>query len=182
MWCPAGPKARSIGVRVSPGELIERIVVLEGELDRASHEPARRGARADLACHTALRDGSFKLTPELHGLATEQKGAIEAALTAEDRVRECERTGDFGPQFVAQRRQGSWPPPPIGGRRCGGKSMRWSWETAGTPRWASRPVNRSPENKALRSGPLSSGPRRSAGLLHGQEGVDSSSRGAAPTP
>jgi hypothetical protein len=101
---PPALRARSIGVRVSPGELYERIAALEIEVERAGDEAARRGAKADLAYHAALRDRSLAVSPELAALGAELKGALEAARMAEERVRACEVAGDFGSAFVEQAR------------------------------------------------------------------------------
>lgn len=101
---PPALRVRSIGVRISAGELIERIATLELELEGRSDDPARQAARADLAHYRAIRASSVPETPELSDLAHQMSMAIRTMLAAEQFIRGCERSGDFGPEFVAQAR------------------------------------------------------------------------------
>lgn len=99
---PPALRARSIGVRVSPGELYERIAVLEVELEQDSDETSRRAIRADLVSLETTRDRLFSRSNELRELAEELRAVIRSLQVAEAAVLECERTGDFDPRFVAQ--------------------------------------------------------------------------------
>ncbi|MFI5455633.1 MAG: tetratricopeptide repeat protein [Isosphaerales bacterium] len=61
---PPALRVRSIGVRVSPGELIERIAALELEAEQAGDETSRRVVRADLARLAATRDAMLAPSAE----------------------------------------------------------------------------------------------------------------------
>jgi hypothetical protein len=97
-------RARSIGVLVSPGALLERIATREVEAERAEDEAVRRGALVDLAYHVALCNGTVTASPTLDALAAELKAAIAAGRAVEDQIRECERGADSGPRFIERAR------------------------------------------------------------------------------
>jgi tetratricopeptide (TPR) repeat protein len=101
---PAAHRPRSVGVRVSPGELFERIAALEIAAEQAADEPAREEAQAQLAALEPTRDGLVSPSAESQALAAEMKDAMRALKAAEAAMRECERSGDFGPGFVEQAR------------------------------------------------------------------------------
>jgi tetratricopeptide (TPR) repeat protein len=101
---PPALRLRSIGVRVSAGELIERIAMLELEIDGPGEDPERQAARADLAHYRAILGATVPDTPELSDLTRQMRDATRRMHAAEQLVRSCERSGDFGPQFVEQAR------------------------------------------------------------------------------
>ncbi|HKY94065.1 MAG TPA: DUF6165 family protein [Kiloniellales bacterium] len=89
---------------ISPGELIDKITILEIKSERLSDAAKLANVRyalERLRTTRALLDGEAALPP------------LEAALKAvnaqlwqiEDEIRDCERRGDFGPAFVALARQ-----------------------------------------------------------------------------
>jgi hypothetical protein len=53
------------------------------------------------AALTAVRDWSIFDREGEAGLTAELRTVNEALWTIEERIRECERVGDFGPEFVA---------------------------------------------------------------------------------
>jgi hypothetical protein len=57
-----------------------------------------------LAALTVARDRSIFDRQGVAGLTAELRAVNEALWTIEDRIRECERAGDFGPEFVAPAR------------------------------------------------------------------------------
>jgi len=101
---PPSLRARSIGVRVSPGELFERIARAEIDLELAPDEMSRRACQTDLAQLKEIRDRTFPSTSQLEALAGELRGAISTVQTAEETLRACEKAGDFGAAFVEQAR------------------------------------------------------------------------------
>lgn len=86
-------------VPVSWGELIDKITILEIKIERLPTSEARANAGAELHL---LREIAGP------GLDSSQAGALTARLKAlnetlweiEDRIRDHERAGDFGPAFV----------------------------------------------------------------------------------
>ena len=96
----AGAPVAAINVEVSPGELIDKITILEIKAERVVEPAKLQNIRVELATLTASRDKAIVSNDRLAELTAELK-AINAALwEIEDDLRECERTGDFGPRFV----------------------------------------------------------------------------------
>jgi hypothetical protein len=84
-------------VPVSWGELLDKICILEIKADRLRDPAARANAVAELALLRPLAEG-------LEGIAALKTGllAVNTRLwRIEDRIREHEAAGDFGPGFVA---------------------------------------------------------------------------------
>ncbi len=93
--------ASSVSVEISPGELIDKITILEIKLDRIEDAEKRVNVKHEFEILTAARDGAIKPTPELERLSTELKQANARLWEIEDDIRDCERAKDFGAAFVA---------------------------------------------------------------------------------
>ena len=90
----------SVTAEVSPGELIDKITILEIKAERiadAGKLPAVRYALDRLA---ATRDQALPAGVERDRLTAELKRVNEALWEIEDAIRDCERAQDFGPRFV----------------------------------------------------------------------------------
>lgn len=85
---------------ISWGEVIDKITILEIKVARLPTEVARANAANELRL---LRDvASATLTkPETRALMAQLKALNEALWEIEDSIREHERKGDFGPEFIA---------------------------------------------------------------------------------
>ncbi len=92
--------ASSVSVKISPGELIDKITILEIKLDRIEDAEKRGNVKHEYEILTAARDGAIEPTPELERLSAELKQANERLWEIEDDIRDCERTKDFGAAFV----------------------------------------------------------------------------------
>src|SRR5262249_49872979 len=97
----APTELRPITVEVAPGELIDKITILEVKSERISDAAKRRNVHTELALLVAARDCTVPGSPELKRLEAELKGVNQALWRIEDEIRLCERREDFGPQFVA---------------------------------------------------------------------------------
>lgn len=88
-------------VPVAPGELIDRLTILQIKLERIA-DPA---GRANVAYeHALLTEVADRTIPPAEGLAPlrDELAAINAALwDIEDGIRACDAGGDFGAKFVA---------------------------------------------------------------------------------
>lgn len=90
----------TIPIEIAPGELIDKITILEIKLERMT-DPAKLAnvkiewdtLTASLAEHAAPSDALTALTLEL-------KKINEELWVIEDDIRDCERDKDFGPKFV----------------------------------------------------------------------------------
>jgi len=92
--------AKPILVEVAPGELIDKITILQIKSERIIDADKRRNVRVELEVLEAARDGAMAATRELGALTAQLKQVNEALWEIEDGVRDCERERDFGPKFV----------------------------------------------------------------------------------
>ena len=97
-------------VPVSAGELVDKITILQIKVERIDDSAKRANVAVELAAleAVAVRAGLVAGAGQADGLT----GAVLAAATAElvdvngelwdieDRIRDCERAGDFGPGFI----------------------------------------------------------------------------------
>jgi hypothetical protein len=91
---------KSISVEISPGELIDKITILEIKLDRIEDTEKVNNVRTEWEILTESRDNALPQSDELSDL-TKQLGAINEQLwVIEDDIRDCERARDFGEKFI----------------------------------------------------------------------------------
>ena len=91
---------KSISVEISPGELIDKITILEIKLDRIEDTEKVNNVRTEWKILTESRDNALPQSDELSDL-TKQLGAINEQLwVIEDDIRDCERARDFGEKFI----------------------------------------------------------------------------------
>ncbi len=91
---------QNIRVEVSPGELIDRLSILEIKAERIA-DPGKHG-RVVYALDS-LREARAASLPEsdrLRRLEVELKRLNEALWEIEDEIRACEAAQDFGPRFI----------------------------------------------------------------------------------
>jgi len=96
---PVAPSAGSISVPISPGELLDKISILEIKLDSIGDRAKQENVRRELAELAAVRQ-SLPQSAELAGLTVELKSVNERLWNIEDDIRDCERRQDFGPAFI----------------------------------------------------------------------------------
>lgn len=82
---------------VSWGELIDKISILEIKAARIRDAAKLANVRRELAALAAVRD-AHGTAPE--PLARALRRTNEELWDIEDRIRECEERGDFGPIFI----------------------------------------------------------------------------------
>ena len=86
-------------IEVAPGELIDKITILEIKLARISDEEKVRNVQREYALLTQVADVVLT-SPEITVLRSELKQINEVLWRIEDDIREQERRQDFGPEFV----------------------------------------------------------------------------------
>ncbi len=89
-----------ISVEVSPGELIDKITILEIKLERIQDEEKLKNIKLEWETLTQARDRDIKPSPELDRLTTALKKSNESLWRIEDDIRDCERENDFGDKFI----------------------------------------------------------------------------------
>ena len=90
----------SISAEVSPGELIDKITILEIKLERIEDADKLVNVKLDWETLSAARDAAIEPSGELERLSAELKQANERLWRIEDDIRDCERNKDFGDAFV----------------------------------------------------------------------------------
>ncbi|MCC7168394.1 MAG: hypothetical protein IT565_12580 [Rhodospirillales bacterium] len=89
-----------ISVEVAPGELIDKIAILEIKMKRIADPAKRANVTTELEVLAATRDRAIPPSAELDRLAAELVRVNEALWVIEDDIRDCERAKDFGPRFI----------------------------------------------------------------------------------
>lgn len=91
--------ALALSAPISPGELLDKISILEIKVERMADAAKLQNVRHELAVLNCVRR-SISETAELTALKAELKSVNEALWDIEDAIRHCERQGDFGGTFV----------------------------------------------------------------------------------
>ena len=89
-----------IRIEISAGELLDKIAILQIKAERMTDPRKLSNVRAELDTLTETRNATIPTTPELEEPIQQLKSVNEALCEIEDRIRLCERTGDFGPRFI----------------------------------------------------------------------------------
>ncbi|SFI98580.1 DUF6165 family protein [Albimonas pacifica] len=97
------PRSGETGVMVeiSPGELIDKITILEIKSQRLSDPSRRFNVTTELELLVAARDAALPAPAELDDLTDALREVNGDLWSIEDDLRACESRGDFGPGFVA---------------------------------------------------------------------------------
>ena len=90
----------SITAEISPGELIDKITILEIKRDRIRDSRKLANVCAELDVLTQTRDRAIASSPELRRLSDELRAINESLWDVEDELRECERKSEFGSRFI----------------------------------------------------------------------------------
>ena len=95
----------AVTVEIAPGELIDKITILEIKCARIGDPAKLANVEHERAILSAARDRALPASEALAGLTRELATANEALWDIEDRIRACEARGDFGAGFVALARE-----------------------------------------------------------------------------
>lgn len=87
-------------VEVSPGELIDKITILEIKAERIADPDKVANVQRELRSLVAARSAALPSSRELDELTAELRGINERLWQIEDDIRDCERNGDFGERFI----------------------------------------------------------------------------------
>ena len=89
-----------IRVEIAPGELIDKITILEIKRERIQDALKLRNVVAELEMLTETRDTCLPGSEALSQFTAELKDINETLWQIENDIRDCERRGDFGPRFI----------------------------------------------------------------------------------
>lgn len=93
-------QSRPILIEVGPGELIDKITILEIKSERMSDEAKLRNVRYELEVLSKAQRENMDDSAELRRLWAELKAINESLWVIEDDIRDCEGQKDFGPKFI----------------------------------------------------------------------------------
>lgn len=95
------PDSRThITIPVSPGELVDRLTILEIKIERMTDAAQLASVRRALSFLTQAAERSIPESNEMRALHDELKAVNERLWEIEDDIRDCERKGDFGDAFI----------------------------------------------------------------------------------
>ena len=92
--------APTILVDVAPGEVIDKITILQIKSERITDLSKVQNVRAELSLLEAACGRFLMRSPELEALTAELKAVNERLWDIEDDIRDCERQQDFGVRFI----------------------------------------------------------------------------------
>lgn len=90
----------TIMTAIAPGELIDKITILRIKSERISDEAKLKNVRTELDILTATQKEHVPASDEMMRLQEALKTVNEALWEIEDDIRDCERQGDFGEEFI----------------------------------------------------------------------------------
>ncbi|HET6283173.1 MAG TPA: DUF6165 family protein [Polyangia bacterium] len=91
----------TITIEIGPGELIDKITILEIKSAHIAPGAKLSNVRTELGVLVAARDAGILPSAELDVLTADLKTINETLWRIEDEIRDCERATDFGPRFIA---------------------------------------------------------------------------------
>lgn len=91
---------QAISVEIAPGELVDKITILEIKLERISDEEKLANVRREWEVLTAARAAKISPSGDMDALQAELKAINEKLWEIEDDIRDCERAKDFGQKFI----------------------------------------------------------------------------------
>jgi len=90
----------SVSVPIPPGELIDKITILQIKSERIENAQKLHNVKTELTAVTEVRNHSLPDDEQLNDIATCLKAVNEELWDIEDRIRLCERDGEFGEPFI----------------------------------------------------------------------------------
>ena len=94
------PQEATITVEIAPGELIDKITILEIKSERMTDVAKLDNVRIERETLVTARDAAIESSTELTELTKRLKSSNEQLWQIEDDIRDCEREKDFGKRFV----------------------------------------------------------------------------------
>ena len=91
----------NITIAVSPGEVVDRLTILEIKSQRIKDAAKLANVRAELVHLAEAAKSAIPDTDEMRGLHNDLKAINEKLWVIEDDIRALERLGDFGAAFIA---------------------------------------------------------------------------------
>jgi len=90
----------TVSVEIAPGELIDKITILEIKIDRMSDPEKLENVRLEWQVLTASRDENITVSDELTKITANLKTVNEQLWEIEDDIRDLERDKKFDKKFI----------------------------------------------------------------------------------
>jgi Family of unknown function (DUF6165) len=90
----------SVKIEVSPGELIDKITILEIKTERINDPDKRDNVQLELKMLQEVRDKHIPSSDQINTICRELRTVNELLWDIEDRIRERERNKNFDSQFI----------------------------------------------------------------------------------
>ena len=97
---PMRVRTPSVQVGIGPGELLDKIAILEIKAERIDDPAKLRNIHAELAALSQARDQSIFDQDGIASLTAKLRSVNEALWSIEDEIRACEHAGDLGPRVI----------------------------------------------------------------------------------
>lgn len=101
---PQPRRAPAIKVEIAPGEVLDKITILQIKAARITDAVSLQNVRTELAKLEAAWTFAIAASPPLDALAAELKAVNERIWEVENALRHCERQQEFGQEFLASAR------------------------------------------------------------------------------
>ena len=91
---------RIITAEISPGELIDKITILEIKMDRITEDTKLKNIKTEWDTLNQSRANKILISAKLDELTAELKTINETLWVIEDDIRECEHRKEYGEAFI----------------------------------------------------------------------------------
>ena len=91
---------RSVIIEAAPGELVDKITILEIKSERISDTDKLRHVRVELETLRLARDRTIVPSEAILELTADLRAVNEALWDIEDEIRTFEQSGEFGARFI----------------------------------------------------------------------------------
>ena len=89
-----------ITAEISPGELIDKITILEIKMDRITDDKKLKNIKTEWDALNQSRANKILISAKLDELTAELKTINETLWVIEDDIRECEHRKEYGESFI----------------------------------------------------------------------------------
>lgn len=85
---------------ISPGELLDKLTILTIKLENISDATKRANVQVEHALLSKVADDGIPKSDQITQLHADLLSVNKALWAIEDDIRDCERAGDFGDEFI----------------------------------------------------------------------------------
>lgn len=96
---------QQILVPISPGELVDKITILEIKNERIRDEGKLKNVKMELDLLERVQRENIPATEDMNALKARLRSINETLWVIEDEIRDCERAKNFGEIFIALARK-----------------------------------------------------------------------------